>query len=120
MPPSAIHVPDLRDVAMVTRSVRAAALLAACVLAGCNRGGPPKDFAAAKAVSVTATTLSAPRSIRPQVQFREATLTRDGVPMRVWYYAPEGATGKLPLVLVPPAGSTLIAGMDLGDGDRAE
>ena len=41
-------------------------------------------------------------------------------PMRVWYYEPEKAAGKLPLVLVPPAGSTLFVGMNLGDGDRAE
>ena len=37
-----------------------------------------------------------------------------------WYYRPEQATGKLALVLVPPAGSTLFTGMDLGDGDRPE
>jgi dipeptidyl aminopeptidase/acylaminoacyl peptidase len=40
--------------------------------------------------------------------------------MKVWYYRPAQAKGKLPLVLVPPAGSTLVAGMELGDGDRAE
>ena len=40
--------------------------------------------------------------------------------MKVWLYTPEKAAGKLPLVIVPPAGSTLVAGMDLGDGDRAE
>src|SRR5215470_7334182 len=40
--------------------------------------------------------------------------------MQVWYYRPEQVKGKLPLVLVPPAGSTLLAGMDLGDGDRKE
>jgi dipeptidyl aminopeptidase/acylaminoacyl peptidase len=40
--------------------------------------------------------------------------------MKVWLYRPEQAQGKLPLVLVPPAGSTLIAGMRLGEGDRVE
>jgi dipeptidyl aminopeptidase/acylaminoacyl peptidase len=40
--------------------------------------------------------------------------------MRVWYYYPDKGKDKLPLVIVPPAGSTLIAGMDLGDGDRPE
>jgi dipeptidyl aminopeptidase/acylaminoacyl peptidase len=60
------------------------------------------------------------RVIQPGIQFQEATLRRGAMPMRVWYYQPEKAAGKLALVIVPPAGSTLIAGMDLGDGDRAE
>jgi dienelactone hydrolase len=60
------------------------------------------------------------RMIQPGVKFREATLTRDGVPMRVWHYEPAKAAKQLPLVIVPPAGSTLFTGMDLGDGDRAE
>jgi dipeptidyl aminopeptidase/acylaminoacyl peptidase len=61
------------------------------------------------------------RVIKPGVRFWEATLRpAGGLPMRVWYYRPESAKGKLPLVLVPPAGSTLVAGMGLGDGDRAE
>jgi len=58
--------------------------------------------------------------IQPGIQFQEATLRRGTMPMKVWYYRPEKATGKLPLVLVPPAGSTLFAGMALGEGDRAE
>jgi dipeptidyl aminopeptidase/acylaminoacyl peptidase len=61
-----------------------------------------------------------PRLIQPGIQFQEATLQRASLPMRVWYYFPDKATGKLALVIVPPAGSTLIAGMDLSDGDRPE
>jgi dienelactone hydrolase/phage FluMu protein Com len=64
--------------------------------------------------------LSPARPIQPGVLFQEAVLRPSALPMKVWYYRPEQAKGKLPLVLVPPAGSTLIAGMDLGDGDRAE
>jgi dipeptidyl aminopeptidase/acylaminoacyl peptidase len=64
--------------------------------------------------------LGSSRLVKPGIQFQEATLQRGGVPMRVWFYQPEKATGKLALVIVPPAGSTLIAGMDLGDGDRDE
>jgi predicted Zn finger-like uncharacterized protein len=60
------------------------------------------------------------RKIQAGVSFREARLVRGGVPMRVWYYEPAKSTAKLPLVVVPPAGSTLFTGMDLGDGDRAE
>jgi dienelactone hydrolase len=58
--------------------------------------------------------------IQAGIEFREATLQRGGVPMRVWYYQPEKAAGPLALVLVPPAGSTLFAGMALADGDRRE
>jgi dienelactone hydrolase len=64
--------------------------------------------------------LSQVRAIQPGVMFQSAVLSPGAAPMQVWYYRPEQATGKLPLVLVPPAGSTLVAGMDLGDGDRAE
>ncbi|MBI3822134.1 MAG: prolyl oligopeptidase family serine peptidase [Planctomycetes bacterium] len=64
--------------------------------------------------------LSPARAIKPGVLFQEAVLRPGAVPMKVWYYRPEQAKGKLPLVLVPPAGSTLFAGMDLGDGDRDE
>ena len=64
--------------------------------------------------------LSPAKNIQPGIRFQEATLQRGAIPMRVWYYQPEKAVGKLPLVVVPPAGSTLFVGMDLGDGDRAE
>jgi len=58
------------------------------------------------------------RLIQPGVLFQEAVLWPGALPMKVWYYRLEQAKGKLPLVLVPPAGSTLLAGMALGDGDR--
>jgi dienelactone hydrolase len=60
------------------------------------------------------------RLLEPGIRFQEATLNRGPVPMRVWFYLPDKATGKLPLMVVPPAGSTLFTGMDLGDGDRPE
>jgi dipeptidyl aminopeptidase/acylaminoacyl peptidase len=94
-------------------------------LPGCPRAAPPgKDAATsglgdADAKPVTFPDLGASRTIKPGILFQEATIQR-GLPMRVWVYQPEKAAGKLPLMLVPPAGSTLIAGMDLGDGDRAE
>ncbi len=64
--------------------------------------------------------LSPAVAIRPGVLFQEAVLRPGALPMKVWYYRPEQAKGKLPLVLVPPAGSTLFAGMELAEGDRAE
>ena len=81
-----------------------------------NRGIaiPPKAEPAALAE------LGPARPIQQGILFQEAVLRPGAVPMKVWYYRPEQAKGKLPLVLVPPAGSTLFAGMDLGDGDRAE
>src|SRR5438093_8928155 len=33
--------------------------------------------------------------IKPGIKFREATLERGGVPMRVWFYEPEKAADKL-------------------------
>jgi dienelactone hydrolase len=60
------------------------------------------------------------RPIQSGVMFQEAVIRPGALPMKVWYYFPEQSKGKLPLVLVPPAGSTLLAGMALGDGDRAE
>jgi dienelactone hydrolase len=80
-------------------------------------GAPPAE---GKGGPAAVPELSAARPIRPGVLFQEAVLRPGAVPMKVWYYRPEQAKGKLPLVLVPPAGSTLVAGMDLGDGDRTE
>ena len=64
--------------------------------------------------------LSPASVLQPSVMFQSAVFSPGAIPMKVWFYRPGQATGKLPLVLVPPAGSTLVAGMDLGDGDRAE
>jgi dipeptidyl aminopeptidase/acylaminoacyl peptidase len=39
----------------------------------------------------------------------------------VWLYLPKNRpAGKLPVILIAPAGSRMFHGMDLGDGDRAE
>jgi dienelactone hydrolase len=95
-------------------------------LAGCRQEPSPSAVAKTtgsaegKTEPVKFPELGPRRVIQPGIQFQEATLRRGGLPMRVWYYQPEKATGKLALVLVPPAGSTLFVGMDLGDGDRPE
>src|SRR5262249_22676695 len=60
--------------------------------------------------------LGAAQVIQPGIEFRSATLRRGSIPMKVWYHQPEKAEGKLALVLVPPAGSTLFVGMDLSEG----
>ncbi len=64
--------------------------------------------------------------IRPGVRFFEVRAS--GAPnvatmnMTVWIYLPEGPhePRSLPCVVIAPAGSVIITGMDLGDGDRAE
>src|SRR5260370_39041688 len=112
-----------------------AALILSTVIAslsGCSKGPPatgdpppkPDETPAGpfevKTGPVTFPELGLGRPIKPGVLFDEVTLQRGGVPMRVWVYRPQKAAGKLPLVLVPPAGSRLFDGMDLGDGDREE
>ena len=112
---------------MILRSIASYAL-AICVaaLAGCKQESSPSQIvittgqAVVKVEPVAFPDLGATRLIQPGIKFQEATLHRGAMPMRVWYYQPEKAAEKLALVLVPPAGSTLFVGMDLGDGDRPE
>jgi dipeptidyl aminopeptidase/acylaminoacyl peptidase len=95
-------------------------------LAGCKQEPSPGKLveptrpAETKAEPITFPELGPSRLIQPGIQFREATLRRGSVAMRVWHYQPEKATDKLALVLVPPAGSPLFLGMALGEGDRPE
>jgi len=108
---------------MNLRSVAPVVVLLA-VVAGCGKKPPAAGdvaaFAEPTAVAVAFPEPGPARTIVPGVRFHEATIDRGGVPMKVWYYEPEKAAGKLPLVLVPPAGSTLFVGMNLSDGDRTE
>jgi dienelactone hydrolase len=80
----------------------------------------PPPLEAKKVPPAALPELSPARPIQAGILFQEAVLRPGGLPMKVWLYRPENAKGKLPLVLVPPAGSTLFTGMDLTDGDRAE
>ena len=51
----------------------------------------------------------------------EVRLARGGASSRLWVYLPEkAAEGSLPCVFIGPAGSNLLTGMRLGDGDRPE
>ena len=64
--------------------------------------------------------------IRPGVRFFEVRASGPRnvatMNMTVWLYLPEGdhEPRSLPCVVVAPAGSITITGMDLGEGDRAE
>jgi dipeptidyl aminopeptidase/acylaminoacyl peptidase len=95
-------------------------------LAGCGQAPAPTGAdrptgrADAQTPPITFPELGPSRIIQPGIRFQEATLQRGDMPMRVWYYQPEQAADKLPLVLVPPAGSTLFSGMGMAEGDRPE
>jgi dienelactone hydrolase len=64
--------------------------------------------------------------IRPGVRFFEVRASGPTnvatMNMTVWAYLPDGhhEPRSLPCVIIAPAGSITITGMDLGDGDRAE
>jgi acetyl esterase/lipase len=81
----------------------------------------PPQQPPAEEPKVTFPALGSPKQLEKGVDFYEVALKRAGQPMRVWVYVPEHTPGqKLPCVLVGPAGSPLILGMDLTEGDRAE
>jgi hypothetical protein len=62
--------------------------------------------------------LGPPRRIESGVVVHETVLGTN----KIWTYLPErkAEDGSLPCVLVAPAGTALINGMDLSDGDRPE
>jgi dienelactone hydrolase len=62
------------------------------------------------------------RKLENGVLLREASWGAGLTARKVWVYLPEKppADAKLPCVLIAPAGSTLLTGMGLADGDRAE
>jgi dipeptidyl aminopeptidase/acylaminoacyl peptidase len=65
------------------------------------------------------------RAIEPGVIFHEVRLPggdRPGFAGKLWLYLPAGdhAEHSLPCVLITAAGSNLLKGMELDDGDRAE
>lgn len=61
------------------------------------------------------------RELEPGVYVRQVTIDRPLGPVRVWLYSPtRDVTGPIGCVVVPPAGSNLISGMRLSEGDRRE
>lgn len=65
--------------------------------------------------------LTEPARIARGVLLREAAIPAPGIPINVWIYLPERPpAGKLPCVLIAPAGSRMFHGMALAEGDRAE
>jgi dienelactone hydrolase len=64
--------------------------------------------------------VAASKTLEPGVVVYQSAVKRAGATVRIWLYMPEGATGKVPAVLIGPAGSPLIYGMRLSEGDREE
>lgn len=61
------------------------------------------------------------REIAPGTNFSEVTIRRANVPMKLWVYVPKAPpAGKLPCILIAPAGTRLFHGIKLGEGDRDE
>jgi dipeptidyl aminopeptidase/acylaminoacyl peptidase len=108
--------------------LRALSLALALVPLGCGGSGPAgSDGSAAPLARGTTITpfpdFGAGRQYEPGVLVDEVVLTTGGrlEEGKVWVYLPEKRSAKpIPAVLIAPAGSPLIFGMKLGDGDRAE
>jgi dipeptidyl aminopeptidase/acylaminoacyl peptidase len=65
--------------------------------------------------------LPAPQQLENGIRLYDVHLMRAGVPMELWAYLPNPLpSGKLPCVLIAPAGSRLFHGMSLDVGDRVE
>jgi dipeptidyl aminopeptidase/acylaminoacyl peptidase len=90
---------------------------------GCGKkqdGSAPVGASARAARQGPLPELGPAKTLEPGVLFHEVTLPGQP-PEKVWIYLPaKPAEAKLPCVLVGPAGSTLLDGMDLGEGDRPE
>lgn len=87
------------------------------LVAGCAGGGSEVSAETGESTGAASAEL---RVLEPGVGVYESTEERAGTTVRVWLYVPEGAEGALPAVLIGPAGSPLIYGMGLSEGDRAE
>ena len=62
-----------------------------------------------------------PQTLEPGVSFYGASQpTAVGTTTHLWVYLPANAPAKIPCVVIAPAGTPLIYGMDLSEGDRAE
>ncbi|MGO9917397.1 MAG: alpha/beta hydrolase family protein [Isosphaeraceae bacterium] len=115
------------------RAAAAAAGAEALVPGVARRPGAPAPTAAQPSRDETITALpdlGPGTDLAPGIRFHEVKLgSRAGATNRVpsrrgklWLYVPAGdrPPRSLPCVLIAPAGSNLITGMDLGDRDRAE
>ncbi len=101
------------------------ALLVLCgVLVGCRRPsepGVPIVLSSAATEPVVFPELGAAQHIEPGIVRHEVVVGNGQLASKVWVYLPEKPAGKrLPTVLIAPAGSTLMVGMNLEQGDELE
>jgi dipeptidyl aminopeptidase/acylaminoacyl peptidase len=95
-------------------------------IGGCGRlAAPPSGAGGAGVTPALAVKdvppLGSPRKLQEGVVVRAVKWGAGLTSRQIWVYLPEKPpAGKLPCVLVAPAGSTLLEGMDLADGDRVE
>jgi dipeptidyl aminopeptidase/acylaminoacyl peptidase len=96
--------------------------LTATLVVGCgsNRSGAPSGPRLADQ-PITLPPLGPARQVAAGVQLHEATVGAGNLAGKVWVYLPQPAPqGKLPCMLIAPAGTPLIHGMDLAEGDQDE
>lgn len=100
------------------------ALLILCgALAGCQRPKAARDVLASSATTepIVFPELGAAQGMEAGIVRHEVVLGTGPLAGKVWVYLPEKPGGtKLPTVLIAPAGSTLMVGMNLEQGDVLE
>ncbi len=105
---------------------RALVVLAVVSVAGCQAGDTPATAPAAPPVAAPADPTTFPplgprQRLKQGVVLYEQVVGQGVTATRVGIYLPEKPPeGKLPCVLIAPAGTPLIHGMNLGPGDQAE
>lgn len=86
-----------------------------------TRGGGTPGPEIPKAEPITFPELGSARQFAPGITFHEVVLGTGPLAGKVWVYLPDNPKGgKLPCVFIAPAGSRLIHGMNLEEGDRKE
>lgn len=127
--------PTLKIVGIVAAVLAVAGLLVCCGCGGLiywasSTPGPtaaalePFDPASVPIPPMPDRSAAEPYEVDSGVLLTELQFTGSGPGQngQIWLYLPPGdhAPGSLPCVLIAPAGTTMMEGMDLGEGDQAE
>ncbi len=103
--------------------------VAIAFIPACQQKAPPAaevpPTANMPAVAVTFPELGEGQLLQDGIRVHKLTIQRGRVPMKLWVYLPKPTVpatpdAKLPVVFIAPAGSPMLIGMDLTDGDSAE
>src|SRR6185503_18801936 len=96
------------------------------IILGCSNRGSLKDGGSGAAATTRLSPAEMPALERPTRPFLgilryEVYIPDRGGARKLWVYLPERVgAGKLPCVLIAPAGTPLVHGMALGEGDIEE